>query len=162
MLADLRIRAIEPDDSERLNAFFDRLSPDSRRRRFLVTKARLEEDELTFLTEVDHVTHEALVAVDRDGRIVGVSRYVCPRGRPDVAELAVAVADELHRRGIGRTLARRIVQRARANGVARLTATSLRENVAALKLLIGLGFQIRELGYVVALDLDLGALRAAA
>ena len=64
--------------------------------------------------------------------------------------------------GIGRTLVRRIVLRARANGVARLTATSLRENVAALKLLIGLGFQIRELGSVVALDLDLGALSAAA
>ena len=79
MLADgsrVRTRPIEPADRDALADGFARLSARSRYRRFLGPKHTLSARELTYLTEVDHVTHEAVVAFDEaDDRMVGVARY---------------------------------------------------------------------------------------
>ena len=97
-----------------------------------------------FFTDIDHVRHEAIVALDqRDGSIVGVGRYAHAGNRAGVAELAVVVADDLQRLGIGTALVRRAVCRARANGFTLMTATTLRENRPARTLLRGLGFRAR-------------------
>ena len=58
---------------------FARLSARSRRSRFFTGKVRLSEAEVRYLTNVDHHDHEALGAVSRDGRGVGVARYVRDR-----------------------------------------------------------------------------------
>jgi RimJ/RimL family protein N-acetyltransferase len=159
VLADgtvLRIRALGAGDREGLAALFSRLSPESRRRRFLGPKPRLTARELTYLTEIDHVTHEALAAVDvTDGSIVGVSRYAGWDGKDGVAEIAIAVADDLQGHGIGRALAARIVQRACANGVVRLTATTQWDNWPARALLRRLAFRVRDTGRLLDLELVL-------
>jgi len=159
VLADgtvLRLRAIGAGDREGLATLFSRLSPESRRRRFLGAKPRLTTRELMYLTEIDHLTHEALAAVDdRDGSIVGVSRYAGWDGADGIAEVAVAVADDLQGRGIGGALTARIVHLARANGVARLTATTQWDNWPARALLRRLGFRVRETGELLELDLTL-------
>jgi GNAT superfamily N-acetyltransferase len=147
MLADgtrVLLRPIGREDREGLAALFTRLTPESRHRRFLSPKHELTPRELVFFTDIDHVGHEAIVALDqRDGSIVGVARYVCIGDRAGVVELAVVVADELHRLGIGTALARRAVWRASANGFALMTATTLRENRPARALLRRLGFRAR-------------------
>jgi ketosteroid isomerase-like protein/RimJ/RimL family protein N-acetyltransferase len=140
----LRLRPIDSDDRDGLAALFARLTPESRRRRFLSPKRELTPRELTYLTDIDHVHHEAIAAVDqRDGSIVGVGRYARGADRPRVAEVAVEVADELQSMGIGTALARCTVQRARANGFTLLTATTLSENRPARTLLRRLGFRAR-------------------
>jgi hypothetical protein len=54
--------------------------------------------ELAFLTDIDHVAHGALAAVDqRDGSIVGVARYVGEADQPGVADVAVEVVGQLAR-----------------------------------------------------------------
>ncbi|HWM09453.1 MAG TPA: GNAT family N-acetyltransferase [Solirubrobacteraceae bacterium] len=138
--ARLGVRPIGADDREALSVWFGRLSPESRRRRFLGPKPRLSGRELTYLTDVDHVSHTALVAVDETGRLVGEARYATdtPGGR--TADFAVTVADEWQGRGVGSRLAAQLVDRARANGIARLTALTLWENTAAISLLHRLGF----------------------
>jgi RimJ/RimL family protein N-acetyltransferase len=147
VLADgtrLRFRAISSDDRDGLARLFARLTPESRRRRFLSPKPELTPRELVYLTDIDHVGHEAIAAVDqRDGSIVGVARYVRVADRVGVAEVAVEVADELQNMGIGKALARRLVERARANGFTLLTATTLWENRPARALLRRLGFCAR-------------------
>jgi GNAT superfamily N-acetyltransferase len=138
------LRPIGAADGDRLAALLARLSPQSRQRRFLSPKRELTSRELAFLTDIDHVRHEAVAAIDpRDGSIVGVARYVRHSKRESAADLAVAVADELHNRGIGTALVKRIVERARANGFVLLTATTLWENRPARALLRGLGFHAR-------------------
>lgn len=140
----LRLRPIGCDDRAGLATLFARLTPESRRRRFLFPKRELTSQELTYFTDIDHVHHEAIAAVDqRDGSIVGVGRYAHNVDRPKVAEVAVGVADELQSMGIGTTLVRCTVQRARANGFALLTATTLCENRPARALLRRLGFRAR-------------------
>jgi GNAT superfamily N-acetyltransferase len=140
----LLLRPIGREDREGLAALFARLTPESRHRRFLTPKRELTPRELAFFTDIDHVEHEAIVALDQhDGSIVGVARYVDAGDRAGVAELAVVVADDLQRLGIGSALVRRAVRRARANGFALMTATTLRENRPARALLRRLGFRAR-------------------
>jgi RimJ/RimL family protein N-acetyltransferase len=153
----LRVRPLGPDDRERIAALFQRLGAESRRRRFLAPKPSLSSSELAYLTEIDHVTHEALAAVADDGTIVAVSRYAPWNGRDDVAEVATVVADDLQGRGIGSALAARLIREARGNGIVRLTAATLWENGPALALLRRFGFRIREHGSVLELELDLAA-----
>jgi RimJ/RimL family protein N-acetyltransferase len=138
----LRFRPIEAGDRDALASLFARLSPESRRRRFLSTKRELSDRELDYFSDVDHVRHEAIAAIDqRDGSIVGVARYALDGRRPAAAHMAVTVADELQGMGIGAELATRTVKRARANGVAVLIATTLSENRPARALVRRLGFR---------------------
>ena len=132
VLADgtrLRFRPLSSDDRDRLARLFARLTPESRRRRFLSPKPALTTRELAFLTDIDHVAHEAIAAVDqRDDSIVGVARYVRVADRLGVADVAVEVADEIQNMGVGTELVARLLDRARANGITLLTATTLWEN----------------------------------
>jgi RimJ/RimL family protein N-acetyltransferase len=155
----VRIRPLEPADAVGVAALFDRLSAESRRRRFLTPKLRLSPQELRHLTNVDHVRHEALAAIDdRDGSIVGIARYVEFSGRPRVADVALEVADDLQGTGIGTMLARRLVDRARANGMDKLEATTLWENRAARSVCRRLGFHARAShGTEIELELMLSA-----
>jgi RimJ/RimL family protein N-acetyltransferase len=89
------------------------MSAESRRRRFLSPKPKLTARDLRFLTEVDQHDHVAIVAVGPAGDIVAVGRYNAWAGRPGRAELALAVVDSLHGRGLGTTLGRRLVDHAR-------------------------------------------------
>src|SRR4051794_197124 len=108
----LTARPIRPDDKDALVAFFARLSPESRRRRFLAPKPRLTARDLVFLTEVDGRAHVALVALDREGAIVGVARYAGWPNRPERADVAFAVADDWHGRGLATVLGDRLVEHA--------------------------------------------------
>lgn len=144
-LSDLETRRIAPDDREALARFFFQLSPESRYRRFLSIKPNLTPRELDWLTVIDHVTHEAIVAVDRrDGGIVGVCRYVLDREQPGCVELAIAVVDEWQGLGIGTGLAEEIVRRARDNEMTAVRAVTLARNPAVHALLRRLGFRRTE------------------
>jgi GNAT superfamily N-acetyltransferase len=75
---DVLIRPIRPEDRHLMTAAFTQLTPQSRFQRFFAPVERLTESDLTYLTEIDHSRHEALVAIDpENGGIVGVARYVC-------------------------------------------------------------------------------------
>jgi RimJ/RimL family protein N-acetyltransferase len=140
----LLLRPIGSDDRDRVAALFDRLSSESRYQRFLFPKRELTSRELTFFTDIDHLNHEAIAAVDeRDDSIVGVARYVRDAGRAGVAELAIEVADAFQGMGIGTALISRAIQHARAGGLTSLTATTLWANHAARGLLRHHGFRAR-------------------
>ena len=142
--APFSLRPMCISDREGLRTLFARLSPESRRRRFLTGKPELSARELTYLTDVDHVRHEALSAIDpADGSIVGVARYATWPGRAGAADVAIEVADDLHRNGVGLMLAEALIRRARENGIIVLTATTLWENHAARSLARRVGFRAR-------------------
>jgi len=155
LLPHYSVRALGPDDRDALARTFSRMSPESRRRRFLGPKPKLSSRELTLLTDVDHVSHEALVAVDEsDGSIVGVARYNAWVRREGVADLAVAVIDEWQGRRLGTRLALHTIQRAKQNGFSLLTATTFWDNRPARRMMRTLGFNT--VGYDGALlDMEL-------
>jgi RimJ/RimL family protein N-acetyltransferase len=115
------IRPISPADRDLIKAFYHDLSDRSRRLRFLVPTNELSEEDLNYLTDVDHRRHEALVALEGD-RAVGVARYVRTPGKPEEAEVAVVVVDDRQNRGVGTALLDALTDRARENGIERYTA----------------------------------------
>jgi RimJ/RimL family protein N-acetyltransferase len=121
-----------------LREAFERLSPESRYRRFFSPVSSLTERQLDYLTDVDHRDHEALVAVTPgSGDAVAVARYV--RTRPGVAEPAIVVADDWQRRGLAAQLLDLLADRAREEGVECFVAPVLSENRAAIALFERLG-----------------------
>lgn len=130
------LRPIRGDDKARLDEAFHRLSPESARLRFLAPKPRLSSSELRYLTEVDGADHVALLAVlaHRPSFIVGVGRYVRWADRPDAAEVAIVVGDQVQGQGLGSHMGLVLADIARRNGVRRFTASLLSENRAAHRL----------------------------
>jgi GNAT superfamily N-acetyltransferase len=127
------LRPIDASDRELLEQGFERLSPQSRYRRFFSPVAHLSKRQLDYLTDVDHHDHEALVAVDPDtGGLVGVARYV--RTEPGIAEPAIVVSDDWQGRGLGALLLDALADRAREEGVESFVAPILAENRGAIRL----------------------------
>ncbi len=134
----VRIRPIAPEDRTALAEGFERLSPESRYRRFFSPVAKLRERDLDYLTRVDHHRHEALVAVDPvTGNGVGVARFV--RTGPGVAEPAIVVADDWQGRGVASQLLRALARRAREEGIERFDAPVLATNRDAIAVFERLG-----------------------
>jgi RimJ/RimL family protein N-acetyltransferase len=130
------IRQVRSADAPLLADGFARLSPESRRLRFLRRKDELSAAELRYFTDIDHHDHEALGALDRPGgRGVGVARYVRDTGDPHAAEIAVTVVDDWQGRGLGTELLAQLSGRARAEGIRRFTALVSADNIVVAALL---------------------------
>jgi RimJ/RimL family protein N-acetyltransferase len=131
---ELLLRPLKPDDKRRIAQAFERLSPETRYRRFFAPLPRLNEQDLRYLTEVDHHDHEALAAVNpENGAIVGVARYV-RSDDPTEAEVAVVVGDPWQGRGVATALLQRLVARAREEGIDHFVALVMSDNTEALEL----------------------------
>ncbi len=130
----LLLRPIVPEDKEALQSAFERLSPESRYRRFFAPLARLSPTDLRYLTELDHSDHEAIVAIEPEtDELVGVARYVRSEN-PEIAEVAVTIVDDWQHRGVATALLEELVRRARAAGISHFVALILEENDAAVEL----------------------------
>ena len=159
----VHVRPVEAGDRELIRRGFERLSPESRYRRFLSPVPRLHDRMVRFLTEVDHRNHEALLTLDAvTGEAVGVARFVRLQSDPACAEVAVTVVDDWQRRGLGTVLLDALADRARDESVTRFTGVALAENREVLGLLGKLG-AARVVGHgpgTVELVVDLPAERA--
>jgi GNAT superfamily N-acetyltransferase len=123
------ISPLTPADAPLVADAFGRLSEESRRLRFLGPKPTLSAAELRYLTEVDGHRHEALGAIDPStGQGIGIGRFIRNPDRPRSAEVAIAVADEWQRRGLGRLLLERLADRARQEGITSFTALVSHDN----------------------------------
>ena len=129
------IRPIQATDEPLVAGIFAGLSDTSRWMRFLAAKAALSPAELRFLTDIDHHDHEALAAIAPGGHGLGVARYIRHAGDPQAAEIAIAVVDTWHRRGLGTQLS----GRARRAGIDRFTALASADNAAVAALLSTMG-----------------------
>jgi acetyl coenzyme A synthetase (ADP forming)-like protein len=139
------IRAIRPDDQRRLLEHFRGLSKDSIYFRFMGPKHTLGERELKYFTELDFRDHVGLVATLREGgdeHILGVGRYVRAKN-PARAEIAFAVLDEHHGRGIGTLLLMHLCRIAHAAGITEFEADVLGDNRRMLEVFAQSGFKVR-------------------
>ncbi len=135
----VRLRQGHSSDRELLLRGFERLSPESRYRRFLSGIPALSEESVRYLTEIDHHDHEAIAALDESGEGIGVARYIRNPQRPDVAEVAVTVIDDWQGKGLGTLLLEVLGARARAEGITSFTALMLASNQEMMQVLEALG-----------------------
>jgi RimJ/RimL family protein N-acetyltransferase len=128
------VRQVRSDDKGAIVDGFERMSPQSRYRRFFAPLERLSGRDLRYLTEVDHHDHEALVGFERPSGVpVGVARYV-RSDDPVEAEVAVTVIDDWQGRGAATALLDALIERAREEGVERFVALVMSENEDAFQL----------------------------
>jgi len=140
----IHIRAIRADDKARLLDHFRHMSQDSIYHRFFGLKHTLSEQDLVRFTEVDFVTHVALVATLRTGgdeRFIGVGRYVTTG--PARAEVAFAVLDEHQGRGIGTVLLDHLGRVARVLGITEFQADVLGDNNRMLEVFAKSGLRVK-------------------
>jgi acetyltransferase len=129
------IRPIAPTDRERLSEGFQSANPESNYMRFLSVQSKLSGSQLDYLTAVDHVTHEALIAVDPEsGQSFGTARCIRSDERAETAEFAVGVGDRWMEIGLGTALLRALILRAGDMGIIRFTAVIHAENTAIRRL----------------------------
>jgi RimJ/RimL family protein N-acetyltransferase len=136
----VRIRPVRPDDGPALVLAYTNLGEQSRYRRFFTVMPELPEATLKAAVEVDHVDHEALVAVPLlSSEIVGECRFIRLPDQPGTAEVGVTVVDAWQHRGLGSALLARLSERAAEAGIEYFTAEVLAENRTMLGLLPSLG-----------------------
>jgi len=149
----VRIRQVRPGDAPALARAYANLGGQSRYRRFFTVMPELPEATLKAAVEVDHVDHEALVAVPLlSTEIVGECRFIRLPDQPGTAEVGVTVVDAWQGRGLGSALLARLSERAVEAGIEYFTA----ENRTVLALLPGLGqVETESRGPVVAASVEL-------
>ena len=134
----VHIRPIRPDDTDRMLAMWQRLSPETIRMRFFAPRS-MDADQMRYFTDVDYRDRVALVAESGD-QIVGVSRFDRLEEDPSTAEFAVLVEDAEQGRGIGTALLRALVEPAADLGITGFVGDILRENRRMLRMMQDAGF----------------------
>ncbi|MGA4837573.1 GNAT family N-acetyltransferase [Streptomyces sp. G45] len=163
LLADgttVRIRSGGPDDHDAVLRLYEGMSPEHLRLRFFAASRRSAAqaaDRLrgrsvpgapaparpagtTGTTGTAGSGYRALLA-EHDGHLVGIAEYepgTAPSGHGS-ADIALAVDDQWHHRGVGTLLLEHLVSLARAEGITAFTADALAENHDVLKVFADLG-----------------------
>ena len=138
------IRAIRPDDRERLVQAFRALDQQAIYQRFLFPKRELSDTELRQITECDGVRVAALVATAGSGDqqvIVGLGQYARSGA---TADIAFTVRENFRGWGIAQRLLRRLVRLARAQGISHFTADVLADNRPMLRVFRRSGLPVQE------------------
>ncbi len=150
----VRIRPIVTSDKAAMERALERMSAQSRYYRFHTDLARLTEDQLRYLTDVDQLNHVAwsVFSLDEPGRPgVATVRFVRDRANPAEAELAITIVDDFQGVGLGRILIDTILLSAFECGVERLVAYVVPENEIAQRLFRSVGG--------VSIEIEAGMLR---
>jgi acetyltransferase len=141
------IRPIRPEDEPLLVAFHNTLSERSVYMRYFQVQPvanRVAHQRLLRVCFADYDRELPLVVEsNQDGRreLLAVGRLSRLR-RSDEAEFAALVSDRFQRRGIGTELLRRLIAIGREEGIRRISAAVLPENVEMQTVLTRLGFRL--------------------
>jgi acyl-CoA synthetase (NDP forming)/GNAT superfamily N-acetyltransferase len=137
----VEIRPAVPADADAVRDMHAELSPASLYLRFFSLSPRSADREAQRVTRPPDAYHAALLAWLGD-RLVGVASYE-PTSVPGTAEVAFAVPDDMHHRGIATLLLEHLVSLARRRGLTAFAATTLLENAAMLRVFSDAGLPVR-------------------
>jgi acyl-CoA synthetase (NDP forming)/GNAT superfamily N-acetyltransferase len=117
------------------------MSTDNMYLRFFSVSPHAAEREAQRVCREPGPDHEALLAW-LDGRLVGVASYEAT-GTPGIAEIAFAVPDDMHHRGVATLLLEHLVSLARRRQLQAFTAETLADNSAMLRVFTSAGLPVQ-------------------
>ena len=145
LLADgstVQIRPAEPGDFDAVKAMHEAMSPDNAYFRFFILSRTAAETEARRICQELGPGRVALLAL-AGGEVVGCASYETLPGQPDRrAEVAFAVADHMHHRGIATLLLEHLVSYASSHQITTFTGQTLAENTAMLKVFADAGLPV--------------------
>jgi acyl-CoA synthetase (NDP forming)/GNAT superfamily N-acetyltransferase len=148
LLADgstVEIRPAGPADFDRVRAMHEAMSPDNAYMRFFNLSRLAAETEARRVCREPRPGHMALLAL-LAGEVVGCASYDALGGPAEpgpAAEIAFAVADHMHHRGIATLLLEHLVSYARSHQITVFTAQTLAENTPMLKVFADAGLPVQ-------------------
>jgi acyl-CoA synthetase (NDP forming)/GNAT superfamily N-acetyltransferase len=145
LLADgttIGIRAARPGDFDAVRDMHTRMSPNNLYLRFFGVSPTAAEQEARRVCREPAPDHGALLAV-LDGQVVGCGSYEVARDGSPSAELALAVADDIHNRGVGTLLLEHLISLARSRGIQAFVAETLIENARMMQVFADAGLPVR-------------------
>jgi acyl-CoA synthetase (NDP forming)/GNAT superfamily N-acetyltransferase len=150
LLADgttVEIRPARPDDFEAVLAMHEAMGPDNIYMRFFSYSRRSAETEARRIC-TDPAPGSAALLVWQDGRLVGVASYAAApadegTAHSGQAEVAFAVADHMHHRGVATLLLEHLVSLARSRQITTFTAETLTENREMLQVFADAGLPVQ-------------------
>ncbi len=138
------IRAVRPDDEERLREGMAQLSDRSRYLRFFTPAPMMPDHVIEKLVDVDghrHLAWGAILSDNPEHQAIAVVHAVRSEENSRRAEFAITVLDEFHGQGLARMLSAVLLVHCKLEGIATLDAQVLLENRPAIRLLRSLGAQ---------------------
>ncbi len=133
------LRLVRPGDGRLLLDGFERLSPESRYRRFFAYRKDLTPLEVELFTHCDGVDRFAIGALrEREDGVeegVGIARFVRLAKNPLAAEGAITIIDDYQGQGLGRILLERLLWAAAERRIREMRFSVLAENKPMLSLL---------------------------
>ncbi len=130
----LLVRPTTQFDERELGRFFDRVTDEDRRFRFLAASDHLCHEQLRPLVDVDHVRTESFLAFETlGGTLVATGQLACD-AEFDTAEIAVSVRADYRGKGVGWTMLDLLAREAEKRGVRRVISIESRDNHAAIDL----------------------------
>ncbi len=140
--ATVEIRPAGPADVDAVKAMHEAMSPDHSYMRFFNFSRLAAETEARRICRDPEPDQATLLALC-DGKVVGCASYVVPREQASEAEIAFAVADHMHHKGIATLLLEHLIWVARSNQITTFTAETLTENKAMLDVIAAAGLPVR-------------------
>ncbi|MEU6379909.1 bifunctional GNAT family N-acetyltransferase/acetate--CoA ligase family protein [Streptomyces sp. NPDC046909] len=135
------VRPARPDDHDALLRLYTEMSDENLRLRFFAVSRRSAEQAAARVTKPTDSGYRALVA-EHGGLLIGIAEYEkTPQQGADTAEIALAVDDTWHHRGVGTLLLEYLISAARAHGVKAFAADALADNHEMLKVFADLGLR---------------------
>jgi acyl-CoA synthetase (NDP forming)/GNAT superfamily N-acetyltransferase len=134
----VEIRPTRPDDLEAVRDMHARMSPENLYMRFFGVSRVAAEQEARRVCREPAPDRAALLAI-LDGRVIGCISYQVTGD--ESAEVAIAVADDMHSRGIGTLLLEHMISMARSQGVRTFVAETLAENAPMLNVFAHAGLR---------------------
>jgi GNAT superfamily N-acetyltransferase len=135
--------AVAADQTE-LAHFFEKVTPEDLRFRFLSSSPRVGPDELEALASYDHRTTENFLAYDRDRTTIFASAMLAADATLESAEVAMVILPEYKNRGASWTMLELVTRVAQARGIKTLESLERRDHHAAIELEREMGFEAVE------------------
>lgn len=142
--ARVRLRLTRPTDLPKIEAFLERLSPETRARRFLVATPKLSDQlvrRFAFYDPRERMTLAATMPREGAEEIVGLADIALLA--TGLAEVGIVVADDAQGQGVGRLLTESVASLAIQRGATHLKAEMLEDNAQMLHLMQRIGHTVR-------------------
>ena len=142
----VRLRLARPTDGASVRAFLERLSPETRRRRFFAAQPTIAEPlvrHFTFFDPRERLVVAATTPLGGSEQVVALADLVLVA--TGLAELALVVDDRFQRRGLGTLLSEAMASLAIHAHATHLKGELLSDNTPMLRLMERLGPTVRSL-----------------